>query len=238
MKKCPIGGRLVEGPVSDGDKTSFTAYRALPVRTGMTAGELLTLFNAEGRIGADLRVVRMTGWSRDLWYDETGLEWVNPSPNMRSLTAAALYPGIGLLETTNLSVGRGTDAPFEIVGAPWMDGRRVARLLSSRSIPGVRFSPIHFTPGESVFAGERCGGIRIDVVDRNALRSVSLGMEIAVALRDLYPTQWDRSRLGMLIANDSVLRRLESGAAASEIIASWQRELQDFLETRGKYLLY
>ncbi len=234
----PIGGELVEGPPADEARLSFTAYHAIPVRTGMTIGELALLFNAERKIGADLRVVKMRGWSRGLWYDETGLEWINPSPNMRSLTAAALYPGIGLLETTNVSVGRGTDTPFEIVGAPWIDGTRLAEVLAARATPGVRFSPVHFTPASSVQEGQRCAGVRIDLIDREALRSVSLGIEIATALRDLYPVDWDRKNLRALIANENVVERLERGESAPRIIASWQRELEEFLKRRAKYLLY
>lgn len=234
----PIDGAVFEGPLADADRLSFTAYHAVPVRTGMTPGELLLLFNAEKGIGADVRVVKMRGWSRDLWYDETGLEWINPSPNMRSLAAAALYPGVGLLETTNVSVGRGTETPFEIVGAPWLDGSLLAQLLSARAIPGVRFSPLHFTPKESVFAGQRCGGIRIDVVDRGALSSVALGIEIAVALRDLYPAQWEWKRYIELLANADAFRRIERGESAPSIVASWSKDLEEFGHRRAKYLLY
>ncbi|HYR45636.1 MAG TPA: exo-beta-N-acetylmuramidase NamZ domain-containing protein, partial [Thermoanaerobaculia bacterium] len=165
----PIGGEVVEGSPADEPRLSFTAYHTIPVRTGMTVGELALLFNAERKIGADVRIVKMRGWSRHLWYDETGLEWIHPSPNMRSLAAAALYPGVGLLETTNVSVGRGTDTPFEVLGAPWIDGARLAEVLAARAIAGVRFSPLHFTPADSVHAGKRCGGVRIDLVDREAL---------------------------------------------------------------------
>ncbi len=234
----PIGGNVVEGPLADPDRLSFTAYSAIPVRYGMTPGEMALLVNAEKRLGADVRVVRMRGWSRELWYDETGLEWVNPSPNMRSLDAAALYPGIGLLETTNLSVGRGTDAPFEVIGAPWLDGRRLAQVLNARAIAGVRFSPVHFTPSASAFAGRRCGGVRLDVVDREALRSVSLGIEIAVALRDLYPADWERKSFVRLLANGDAFRRLERGDTAPAIIASWQKDLEEFLKRRVNFLLY
>ena len=234
----PIGGDAVEGPAADSDKLSFTAYHPIPIRTGMTIGELALLFNSEREIGADLRVVKMRGWSRALWFDETGLEWVNPSPNMRSLAAAALYPGVGLLETTNLSVGRGTDTPFEIVGAPWIEASRLAEVLAARAIPGVRFSPLHFTPIASAYAGQRCGGIRIDVVDREALRPVSLGMEIATALRDLYPVDWQREKLLQLLANQDAFRRLERGEPASRIVASWQKDLEEFAKRRAKYLLY
>ncbi len=210
----PIGGLLIEGPPADTDKLSFTAHHPIPVRYGMTPGELLLLVNGEKNLGADVRVIRMRGWSRDLWYDETGLEWTNPSPNMRSLGAAALYPGVGLLETTNLSVGRGTDTPFEILGAPWLDGGRLAQILNARGIPGVRFSPTRFTPSSSVFAGQRCGGVRLDVVDRAALRAVSVGIEIAVALRDLYPRDWDRKGFVKLLANGAAFGRLGTSTSS------------------------
>jgi len=234
----PIGGLVIEGPPADPDKLSFTAYHPIPVRYGMTPGELLPLVNAERKLGADVRVVRMRGWSRDLWYDETGLEWTNPSPNMRSLGAAALYPGVGLLETTNVSVGRGTDTPFEVLGAPWLDGGRLAQILNARGIPGVRFSPTRFTPSSSVFAGQHCGGVRLDVVDRAALRAVSLGIEIAVALRDLYPRDWDRKGFVKLLANGAAFGRLDRGDSAPSIVASWQRDVDEFAKQRAKYLLY
>lgn len=234
----PIGGLAVEGPPADPDKLSFTAYHEIPIRYGMTPGEMALFVNAEKKLDADVRVVKMRGWSRDLWYDETGLEWVNPSPNMRSLAAAALYPGIGLLETTNLSVGRGTETPFEVLGAPWLDGRRLTQVLNARAIPGVRFSPVHFTPNASVFSGQRCGGIRVDVVDREALHPVSLGIEIAVALRDLHPVDWERRNFVDLLANGEAFRRLERGDNAPAIVASWQKSLEEFERRRAKFLLY
>ncbi|MEP6768038.1 MAG: exo-beta-N-acetylmuramidase NamZ domain-containing protein [Acidobacteriota bacterium] len=234
----PIGGLLVEGPLADPDKLSFTAYHEIPVRYGMTPGELMRLFNAERKIGAAVQVVEMRGWSRDLWFDETGLEWVNPSPNMRSLNAAALYPGVGLLETTNVSVGRGTDTPFEILGAPWIDASRLAAYLSARKIPGVRFTPIHFTPAASVHVGARCGGVRITLTDRGILRAAPLGIEIASALRSLYPGDWDRSRLGALIANADTVSRIERGDSPEAIVASWAPGLADFEARRAKWFLY
>src|SRR4029079_18071962 len=147
----PINGVEVEGPLADADKFSFTSYHAVPVRHGMTTGELARLFNEERKIGADVRVIKAENWRRAMWFDATGLEWINPSPNMRSLTEATLYPGIGLLETTNVSVGRGTDTPFEVLGAPWIDAQKLASHLNARHIPGVRFVPLRFTPKTSVF---------------------------------------------------------------------------------------
>lgn len=234
----PIGGLAVEGPLADPDRLSFTAYGEIPVRYGMTPGELLKLFDSEKRIGARLEVVRMRGWSRGLWYDETGLEWVNPSPNMRSLAAAALYPGVGLLEPTNVSVGRGTDTPFEVIGAPWLDGSRLAAFLTARRVPGVRFTPLRFTPSASVHQGKSCGGIRITIVDREALASVALGIELASALKTLHPVEWDRTRLGALLANAATLARLEAGDTPESIVASWKKDLAAFLKIRAKHLLY
>lgn len=234
----PIGGEVFAGPLADPDKLSFTAYHTIPVRTGMTIGELAGLFNAERGIGADLTVIRMRGWDRRLWYDETGLEWVNPSPNMRSLTAATLYPGVGLLETTNLSVGRGTATPFEVLGAPWIDGRRLAAYLSARHLTGIRFSPVRFTPDDSVFKGQLCSGLRFTVVDREALQPVALGIEIASALHVLYPVDWQIGRMGLLLANAATLKQLEAGDPPEAIVSSWKKDLADFGAIRARYLLY
>ena len=234
----PIGGLLVEGPVADSDRMSFTVPHTIPVRYAMTPGELARLINEERRIGARIEVVKMRGWARGLWYDETGLEWVNPSPSMRSLTAATLYPGIGLLELTNLSVGRGTDTPFEVIGAPWLDGKRLAAMLGARRIAGATFTPIHFTPASSTFAGERCGGVRIAVTDRDAFRPVPLGLEVAVALRDLHPVDWQRAKLISLLANRDTFERLERGETAGAIVDSWEQGLAKFRERRARHLLY
>ncbi len=234
----PITGRDVEGPVADPDALSFTAYHPIPIRHGMTIGELALLFNAERKIGADLHVVKMEGWKREYWFDQTNQEWVNPSPNMRSLTAATLYPGIALLETTNVSVGRGTDRPFELFGAPWMDGRRVAEELNRRDIPGVRFVPIRFTPRASPFAGEECGGVAIVVTERAAVRPVRLGIEIAVVLHRLYPETWQVDAFGRLLAHRRTLELLKSGADAETIERAWQAELERFRQIRQRYLLY
>jgi uncharacterized protein YbbC (DUF1343 family) len=157
---------------------------------------------------------------------------------MRGLSAAALYPGVGLLETTNVSVGRGTATPFELLGAPWMDGSRLARVLAAREIPGVTFTPVHFTPSASTFAGERCGGVRLQVTDRKELRPVVLGIEIAVALRDLYPIDWDRSKFDALLANRRAFELLQSGATADQIRASWAANLTTYRERIGEFQLY
>lgn len=234
----PIGGERVEGPPADPDRLSFTAVHTIPVRTGMTIGEVARMLNEERGIGATLTVVAMKGWKRTLWYDETGLPWVNPSPNLRSVTQAALYPGVALLETTNVSVGRGTDAPFELLGAPWIDAGRLARTLNVRAIPGVRFAPVSFAPASSKYAGEPCRGIRMTVTDRDALRSVALGIEIATALRDLHPAEWKRERFGELLASAAAAARFERGDPAATIVAGWAAELMEAERRRARFLMY
>ncbi len=234
----PIRADVTEGPPADADALTFVAYHSIPIRTGMTIGELAGLFNAERKIGADLTVVKMSGYARDLWYDETGLSWVNPSPNLRSVTEAALYPGIGLLETTNVSVGRGTDAPFEQLGAPWMDGPRVAMTLNARGIAGVRFTPVTFTPASSVFKGEKCSGFRITVVNRDALNAVLLGFHVATALRDLHLKDWKSERLSRLLVNAAALARFQRGETAGEIAGAWAAGTMEFETRRTPFLLY
>lgn len=234
----PIGGADIEGPIADADKLSFIAYHTLPVRHGMTVGELAQLFNREREINCDLRVIKMEGWNRGVWYDATNLLWINPSPNMRSLTEATLYPGIGLLETTNLSVGRGTDTPFEIVGAPWLDGQNLAEFLNSRRLPGVRFVPLRFTPRASVFKGEECSGINIIITDRSEFRPVTTGVEIAVALRRAYPTEWKAESYSRLLVNADTLARVMRGESPQDIVKTWTSGLNEFRERRRHVLLY
>jgi uncharacterized protein YbbC (DUF1343 family) len=234
----PIRADVWEGPPADDDALSFVAYHTTPIRTGMTIGELATLYNAERKLGTDLTVVKMKGYARDLWYDETGLIWVNPSPNLRSVTEAALYPGIGLLETTNLSVGRGTDSPFEVFGAPWMDGPRVAATLNARGIAGVRFTPVSFKPLSSVFKDEVCSGVRITLVDRNALNAVALGIHVATALRDLHPREWSAEKLNRLLASRAALARFSRGETAGEITGAWAAGAMEFEKRRAAFLLY
>ena len=234
----PIGGLEVEGPIADADRLSFTAYHTIPVRHGMTIGELAQLFNQERQIGCDLRVIKMDGWQRSMWFDETNLTWTNPSPNMRSLTEATLYPGVGLLETTNVSVGRGTDTPFELVGAPWIDEQQLASYLNQRRIVGVRFVPVRFTPKTSIFKDEECRGVNIVITDRIRFRPVTNGIEIAVALRELYPSAWKAESYLRLLANAQALKRLQRGDTPEEIIASWAPALAQFREARRQSLIY
>src|SRR5215510_3022349 len=234
----PIGGLDVEGPIADSDKLSFTSYHTIPTRHGLTIGELAQLFNKQRNIGADLRVVKMEGWRRSMWFDETNLMWINPSPNMRSLTEATLYPGVGLLETTNVSVGRGTDTPFEIVGAPWIQGDKLAELLNQRGLQGVRFVPVRFTPNASVFKGEPCGGVNIVITDRASFHPLLTGIEMALALRKLYPNDWKVDSYLRLLVNADTLARVKRGESARDIVASWNVGLQEFRKAREAILLY
>jgi uncharacterized protein YbbC (DUF1343 family)/CubicO group peptidase (beta-lactamase class C family) len=234
----PVNGIDVEGPLADQDKLSFIAYHQIPVRHGMTVGELASLYNQERHIGADLRVIKMENWRRAMWFDATGLTWINPSPNMRSPTEAELYPGVGLLEATNVSVGRGTDTPFELIGAPWLDGQKLASYLNGRRIPGVRFTPVRFTPKSSVFKNEECGGVNIAVTDRSRFRSVTTGIEIAVALRSLFSANWKVDGYSHLLVNAAALERLKGGASVADIEGSWATSLVTFQRTRSRFLLY
>jgi uncharacterized protein YbbC (DUF1343 family) len=234
----PIGGLDVEGPLADADRLSFTAYHTVPVRHGMTLGELARLFNEERKIGCDLRVIKMDGWQRSMWLDATNLNWINPSPNMRSLTEATLYPGIGLLETTNVSVGRGTNTPFEVVGAPWLDGQRLAEYLNGRQLAGVRFVPLRFTPNGSVFKDKECGGVNIIITERNRFVPLRTGIEIAVALRKLYPNDWKVDDYGRLLVNAATLARVKRGDAPEDIVQSWNTSLEEFKRLRSNFLLY
>jgi uncharacterized protein YbbC (DUF1343 family)/CubicO group peptidase (beta-lactamase class C family) len=234
----PINGIDVEGPIADADKLSFIAYHTIPVRHGMTVGELARLYNEERHLNADVRVIRMENWRRSMWFDSTGLTWINPSPNMRSLTEATLYPGIGLLETTNLSVGRGTDTPFEIIGAPWLDGQKLAAYLNARRLPGVRFLPVTFKPNASVFKNEDCRGINIVIVDRARFQPLLTGIEIAVALHSLFATEWKVDSYLRLLVNSDALERLKRGESAEEMTRSWAAPLTNFRRIREQALLY
>ena len=237
----PVNGVFVQGPVADPGRESFVNYWKIPVRHGMTIGELAMMFNAERNIGANLTVVPMEGWMRGDWFDSTGQFWINPSPNMRSLTEAELYPGIGMIETTNISVGRGTDTPFEIVGAPWINQSgsiALARFLNARDISGVRFIPITFTPASSIYANQLCGGVNIELTDRNSLDAPELGAEIASALQHLYPDQYKIAGLDTLMVNKASLEALASGEDPRRVAEEWQDEIEKFEAIRTKYLLY
>jgi uncharacterized protein YbbC (DUF1343 family) len=234
----PIGGELVEGPLIDTSGNSFVGFHQVPVRHGMTIGELARMVAAEKKLAVDLVVIPVEGWRRsDYWFD-TGLTWINPSPNMRSLPAAVLYPGVGLLEFTNVSVGRGTDAPFEMLGAPWIRERELAALINRADPPGVRVVPVRFTPTASKFAGEECGGVSFIITDWNEFRSVDLGLVVAHALRTLHRDEWQTKEYMKLLRNKAVFDRLLAGDAAAEIVKSIEPELAKFLERRRQYELY
>jgi uncharacterized protein YbbC (DUF1343 family) len=234
----PINGVAVEGPSLDAGVASHVAYFPMPIRHGLTLGELARLFNAERRIGAELTVVQARGWQRRQWFDETGLAWSDPSPNIRNLHQAALYPGIGAIEWSNVSVGRGTDAPFEQVGAPWMDGVALAASLNARGLPGIRFYPVRFTPSSSVYANQPCGGVFMVITDRAALRPVRTGIEIAAALRRLHRDRFDLARTPGLIGSRATLEKITSGVDAAAIAASWEGDETAWRRLRARYLLY
>lgn len=234
----PIGGVEVAGPVLDPGRESFVGFHRLPIRHGMTVGELAGMFNEELRIGVDLEVVRMESWRRRDLFEATGLRWVNPSPNMRSPTEALLYPGVGLLETTNVSVGRGTEIPFEVVGAPWLDGGKLARRLNRAGLEGVRFTPITFTPQASKWKGEVCGGIRIHLTDACRFRPVRTGIEIARALRSIHRDDWNAKAYDRLLCDRQVYEAVLEVRPVAEIEALWAAERERFLVRRARFLLY
>jgi uncharacterized protein YbbC (DUF1343 family)/CubicO group peptidase (beta-lactamase class C family) len=234
----PVTGSFVQGAIPDPGHESFVNYFPVPVRHGMTMGELAKMFNSERNINARLTVIPMDGWMRGDWYDATGLPWINPSPNMRSLTEATLYPGVGLVEGTNVSVGRGTDTPFELLGAPWIKAKELTQYLNARNISGVRFVPITFTPSASNYSGQKCEGVNIFVLERNALDTGELGVELASALHKLYPEQYHMERLIELLGNQSVYDAIASGQDPRRIAEDWREPLEKFLQVRQKYLIY
>lgn len=234
----PITGAFAQGPMSEPGHENFTNYGPIPVRHGMTLGELAQMFNTEHNIHAKLTVVPMQGWIRGDWFDSTGIEWTNPSPNLRSLTEAVLYPGVALVEGTNVSVGRGTDTPFELLGAPWINARELAAYLNGRQIPGVRFVPLSFTPTSSNYANQECRGVNIVLMDREFLDSPELGVEIASALAKLYPQQFHMDKMMDILANKSVYDTLARGDDPHRIELGWRDDLQKFQQVRQRYLIY
>ena len=231
----PIG-TTVAGPVRLGP-SQFIAYHDIPVQHGMTAGELARMINAERDLGVELQIVKIEGWKRSQWFDATGQPWTNPSPNMRNLTQALLYPGVGLLETA-MSVGRGTDTPFEVIGAPYIDDVKLANRLNALGQAGVRFVPIRFTPSASIHADEPCGGVNIIITDRRNLRAVPLGIDIARVLHELYPKKFPLAKVGRLLCHPPTLEALGQGKTLAQIEALWKTDLANFTPRRAKYLLY
>ncbi len=234
----PIGGLSVEGPMLDADKISFTAYSRLPIRHGMTLGELARYFNAENKIGVDLHVVPMTGWHRDYYFYDTGQLWVNPSPNIRDITATILYPGVCLLERTNVSIGRGTDKPFEIVGAPWVNPRVFAATLNEESVPGIRFIPTFFTPNSSTNQGKQCGGVSLVLTDMTKFNSVLAGLTLISVLNKLYPNQFDVGKVMQLLGSSQALKAIQAGESPASILRAGSPEMKDFLSRRQRALIY
>lgn len=234
----PINGIDVAGPVLDDGRQSFVGFHTLPIRHGMTVGEIALMLQAELRLDLDLDIVRLRGWRRSDFFDDTGLAWINPSPNMRSLRAAILYPGIGLLETTNISVGRGTDTPFEIFGAPWLDGEGLAEQLNALQLPGIAFDAAEFTPDASTFSGESCGGVRITITDRDIIKPVSTGLQIARRLILDYPENWKTDRYIRLLGHTETLTSVLDGGDIDAISAAYADGLDSFIERRKTFLLY
>jgi len=235
----PVNGVFIEGPALDKEQVSFVGYfPAMPVRHAMTMGELAKLFNAENKIGADLTVIEAKNWRRDDWFDATGLPWVNPSPNMRSVLQATLYPGIGAIEGTNISVGRGTDTPFEHVGAPWIDGVKLADTLNARNIPGIRFYAVRFTPTSSKYANEECQGVFMVVTDRLTMRPVRVGAEIAAALSRLYGSKYELETAWRLFGSQEGLARLRAGDDPATLLSNWSAAEARWRLMRAKYLIY
>ena len=234
----PIGGEIIEGPVLDADKTSFVAYFPIPIRYGLTIGELAQFFNSENHIGADLHIIAMKNWHRNYFFESTGLRWIPPSPNLRTLKGSIVYPGLEILQNAGVSVGRGTEAPFEEFGAPWMDSEKVASALNAVHLPGLKFVAQPFIPVNGLYAGKRCGGVGIRIGDRAAVRAITAGLEIALLLQKMYPSDFDVSKTIFLLGNDTTVQKLKDGVPASEIVASWQPALADYDKTRRRYFLY
>jgi uncharacterized protein YbbC (DUF1343 family) len=233
-----LGGEVIEGPMLDADKTSFVAYFPMPVRFGMTLGELAQMFNAENKIGADLHVIAMRNWRRSETHDQTGLAWIAPSPNLRTLRAAFLYPGIEILQAGGVSVGRGTDTPFELFGAPWVHADALVAELKRRRIPGLSIAPTEFTPSAGVYKDERCEGVSLTVTNRGSFRSMLMGLEIIAALHKLYPQNFDIAKTVELVGSQSTIDRLQRGDDPRDVLAGWSSDLDKFRATRQKYLIY
>jgi uncharacterized protein YbbC (DUF1343 family) len=234
----PIGGEVIEGPMLDRDRLSFVGYFPMPVRYAMTMGELAQMFNSENKVDADLHVIAMKNWHRSEIFAETGLQWIPPSPNLRTPSATFLYPGIEILQVGGVSVGRGTDTPFELFGAPWMLAADVAAELNRHSIPGVRFATTLFTPSDGLYKDRYCQGVSIAITDWVSFRSMRMGMEIADTLHRMYPRQFQLEKIMFLLGSQSTIERIKRKDAPANIIADWEPDLEKFRVMRQKYLLY
>lgn len=233
-----LGGDIIEGPMLDADKTNFVGYFPIPIRYALTIGELAQFFNTENHIGCDLHVMAMKNWHRNYFFDSTGLRWVPPSPNLRTVKGSIVYPGIEVLQSAGVSVGRGTQTPFEEFGAPWMDGADVAAELNALHLPGLRFADQPFIPVSGLYAGQRCGGVGVRITDRFSVRSVRAALEIAAILKKRYPKQFDPAKLLTLLGNSETVRQLQADAPPEQIVATWSADLTKYDETRRKYFLY
>ena len=234
----PLGGERIEGPLLDRQRTDFVAYFPMPVRMAMTLGEMAQMFNAENKLGVDLHVITMRNWRRRDYFDDTGLPWVNPSPNLRSFRAEILYPGLEILQAGGISVGRGTDLPFERLGAPWIRSGAFLEEINRRALPGLRFIAERFTPDSGPYAGQECEGARVVVSDRASFEPMRAGIEIAAVLAKLYPGKFEVSKMMALVGNADTIAKLKAGDAPATIVASWSADLEAFRKTRAKYLLY
>ncbi len=234
----PLGGEIVEGPMLDADKTNFVGYFPMPVRYGLTIGELAQLFNGENHIGADLHVISMRNWHRNYFFESTGIKWIPPSPNLRTIKGSIVYPGIEILQSAGVSVGRGTQTPFEEFGAPWLNGDEVATSLNAVHLPGLHFAGQPFIPVVGLYSGQRCGGVAIRIIDRFAVRSMRLGLEIAAILQRLYPKEFNSAKLIELVGNADTMQQLQSGVAPDKIVASWSDSLAAFDKVRRRYFFY
>jgi uncharacterized protein YbbC (DUF1343 family) len=234
----PIDGVTIEGPLLDEGRESFVGMQRVPIRHGMTVGEIAQMYAKERELDVKLTVVKMDGWRRGMYLFDTRLFWLNPSPNMRSLEAALLYPGIGMLEFTNLSVGRGTDAPFEMLGAPWIDEHKLAAMVSDANPPGVRVVPLRFTPTGSKFAKQECHGIHFIITDWESFRSIDLGLSIAHALVKLHRDKWEHEKWMKLLGNEDIYRRTIAGENVDAILRSMDDDLSAFRERKKRFELY
>jgi uncharacterized protein YbbC (DUF1343 family) len=233
-----LGGDIIEGPMLDADKTSFVGYFSTPVRYGLTIGELAQFYNTENHINCDLHVIPMKNWHRNYFFESTGIRWVPPSPNLLTVKGSIVYPGLEILQNAGVSVGRGTETPFEQFGAPWMDGASVSSSLNALHLPGLRFADQPFIPVSGLYAGQRCGGVGVRITDRAAVRSMTMGLQIAELLRKLYPNNFDPAKLLVLVGNADTIQQLQDGVPVEKIIASWSAALAAYDQTRRKYFIY
>lgn len=234
----PMSGNIVEGPMLDADKTAFTAYFPLPVRYGLTIGELAQFFNAENHINCDLHVIAMKNWHRNYFFESTGARWIPPSPSLRTTKGSVLYPGIEILQAAGVSVGRGTETPFEQFGAPWINGEQVAAALNERHLDGLRFVNQPFIPVSGLYSGQRCGGVGVRITDRQRVRAMRMGIEIATVLKKFYPEKFDPEKLLLLVGNTETIQELQAGAPPEKIVQGWSADLSTFEQARKQYFLY